>query len=290
MEDLPVNGKTIICGIIGDPIEHTLSPVMHNAAFQALSLNYIYIPFKVTKAELSRAIYGIKALNIRGLNVTIPHKVAVTAILDELDFMAADIGAVNTILNENGKLKGYNTDASGFMRALTEQGIDPEHKNAVVLGAGGASRAVCFALAEKNAGITILNRTPEKAEEIAEDISNTGIIQVKVAELNQANLEKVLKEADILVNTTSIGMTPNIDAASVSARLIRPEMIVYDIVYNPVHTRLLQEAEKAGARIIPGMEMLLWQGVQSFEIWTGLKAPVEIMHRKLTEILKSDED
>jgi shikimate dehydrogenase len=290
MKSQPVTGKTAICGIIGDPIEHTLSPAMHNAAFKALSLDYIYIPFSVAKSDLSKAIYGIRALNIKGLNVTIPHKIAVTAILDELDPLSTNIGAVNTIVNDRGKLKGYNTDASGFIRTFIEQGIGLENKNAVVLGAGGASRAVCFALAEKKAAITILNRTLKKAEETAADISNISTKQVKAAELNAGNLKDALREADILVNTTPVGMSPNDDNTPVTAELISPNLIVYDIVYSPARTRLLVEAEKAGARTISGVEMLLWQGVQSFEIWTGLKAPVEIMRNKLIETLKINED
>lgn len=286
MENQSVTGKTTICGVIGDPIEHTLSPAMHNAAFQALFLDWIYLPFRVSRADLSKALYGIRALNIRGVSVTIPHKVAVTAILDELDPLAMNIGAVNTILNSGGKLKGFNTDAPGFIRAFTERNIELENKNVVVLGAGGAARAVCFALAENKAAVTILNRTVEKAEELAADISDTGVKQVGAAGLNAVNLESALKDADILVNTTSSGMSPDTDSTLVTADMIKPGMTVYDIVYNPSRTRLLAEAETAGARTISGMEMLLWQGVQSFEIWTGLKAPVEIMRRKLTDILK----
>jgi shikimate dehydrogenase len=290
MKNQPVTGKTTICGVIGDPIEHTLSPAMHNAAFKALALDWIYVPFRVVKADLSRALYGVRSLNIKGMNITIPHKIAITAMLDELDSPAMNIGAVNTIVNDRGKLKGFNTDASGFIRAFTEQGIALENKNAVVLGAGGASRAVCFALAGEKAGVTILNRTPGTAEELAADISNISIKPLKAAELNAANLENALPEADILVNTTSTGMNPNADNTLVTAEMINPKMIVYDIVYSPARTRLLMEAGKAGARTISGIEMLLWQGVQSFEIWTGLKAPVEIMRHKLIETMKSNED
>jgi shikimate dehydrogenase len=286
MENQPVTGKTTICGVIGDPIEHTLSPAMHNAAFQALSLDWIYLPFRVAKADLSKALYGIRGLNIRGVSVTIPHKVIVTAVLDELDPLAMDIGAVNTILNSGGKLKGFNTDAPGFIRAFTERNIELENRNVVVLGAGGAARAVCFALAENKASVTVLNRTVEKAEALASDISEAGIKQVRIAGLNSDNLKSALKDADILVNTTSTGMNPDINSTLVSADMIKPGMIVYDIVYNPLRTRLLAEAESARARTISGIEMLLWQGVQSFEIWTGMKAPVEIMRRKLTETLK----
>ena len=230
------------------------------------------MPFRVAKADLSKALYGIRGLNIRGVSVTIPHKVIVTAVLDELDPLAMDIGAVNTILNSGGKLKGFN--------------IELENRNVVVLGAGGAARAVCFALAENKAAVTVLNRTVEKAEALAADISEAGIKQVRIAGLNSDNLKSALKDADILVNTTSTGMNPDINSTLVSADMIKPGMIVYDIVYNPLRTRLLAEAESARARTISGIEMLLWQGVQSFEIWTGMKAPVEIMRRKLTETLK----
>ena len=205
-----VSGKTRVCGLIGDPVEHTMSPVMHNAAFRELGIDYLYVPFRVKKEELGRAIEGMRALHIKGLNVTIPHKVAVLQFLDKLDPLAEKIGAVNTIVNEDGVLTGYNTDATGFLQALLERGIKPEEKNVVILGAGGASRAISFILADKGANLVILNRLLELdwAQELAGRLSQIFTKEVPALELNRENLEVALGKADILVNATSVGMSP----------------------------------------------------------------------------------
>jgi len=287
-----ISGKTIICGLIGDPIGHSVSPAMHNAAFSSLGLDYIYLPFRVEREQLARAIDGISALNIKGLNVTIPHKVAVIPLLDELEPIAERIGAVNTIVNNNGCLKGYNTDASGFIEALTEKGVEPRSKKVVVLGAGGASRAISFTLAERGADLFILNRQLEMdwAVELATNISQSLGKEVKALELNEKNLSSVLENADILVNTTSVGMSPNTSQTLVDRRLLKPGLVVFDIVYNPIKTRLLTEAEEAGAKIIGGLDMLTWQGASAFEIWTGVKAPIEIMKAEAIKVLKKYEN
>ncbi|MFH1031924.1 MAG: shikimate dehydrogenase, partial [Chloroflexota bacterium] len=169
-----ISGKTKLCGLIGNPVEHSMSPAMHNAAFKEMGLDYLYFPFRVKKEDLGKAIEGMRALGIRGLNVTIPHKVVVIEFLDELDGLAKKIGAVNTIVNNDGKLKGYNTDASGFLQPLLEKGINPRDKSVVVLGAGGASRAISFVLADKGAHLVILNRRVAGAKELAGRISETS--------------------------------------------------------------------------------------------------------------------
>jgi shikimate dehydrogenase len=272
-------GETRCCGIIGDPVEHSLSPAMHNAAFKELGLDFIYIAFLVKREELADAIKGVRALNIRGLNVTIPHKVAVIPFLDELDALAEKIGAVNTIVNDNGILKGYNTDATGFLQALLVKEIAPQGKKVVILGAGGASRAISFILAEQGASLVILNRRQELdwAVDLARRISQIFRAEVPALELSEKNLAAALKKADILVNATSVGMSPASDETLVKPELITPNLIVFDIVYHPPKTRLLVEAEQAGARIINGVEMLLWQGALAFEKWTGVKAPLGVM-------------
>jgi shikimate dehydrogenase len=274
-----MSGTSRICGIIGDPIAHSMSPAIHNAAFDKLGLNYLYVPFRVKREELDKAIAGVRALNIRGLNVTIPHKVTVIPFLDELDPLAQRIGAVNTIVNDDGALTGYNTDATGFLQTLLERGVEPRGKNVVILGAGGASRAISFIIAERGAQLVILNRLLELdwAEELASRISQVFKKEVKALELNGKNLAKVLDKADILVNATSVGMSPNIDETPVSPDLLRPSLTVFDIVYNPIKTRLLREAEAAGAKTISGVDMLVWQGALAFELWTGAKAPVKLM-------------
>jgi len=282
-----ISGKIRICGIIGDPLEHTMSPVMHNAAFREMGVDYLYVPFTVKKEKLGKAIEGMRALNIRGLNVTIPHKVAVIQFLDELDDLADKIGAVNTIVNDDGVLRGYNTDATGFLQALLERGIEPRGKNVVVLGAGGASRAISFSLADRGAHLVILNRLLELdwAKELASRISQTFTKEVKALKLDRENLAGALSKADILVNATSVGMSPNIDETPVTSSLLKPDTIVFDTVYNPIKTRLQREAEEAGATTISGLDMLIWQGALAFELWTGLKAPVELMREEVIKVL-----
>ena len=279
MDKRIISGRTSVCGVIGDPIEHTMSPAMLNAAFAERNLDYWYIPFKVKKENLRQAIDGMRGLNIRGLNVTIPHKVAVIPFLDNLDPLAEKIGAVNTIINDGGVLTGYNTDASGFLQVLLERGIQPKGKEIVILGAGGASRAVSFALAEREARLVVLNRRLERAEELADRLSSAFSREIEALELVEENLDVVLRSADILVNTTSIGMSPNVDESPVVSTLLRPGLAVYDIVYNPIETRLLREARSAGARTISGIDMLAWQGALAFEKWTGQVAPVDLMRR-----------
>jgi shikimate dehydrogenase len=283
-----ISSKTKICGLIGDPVEHSVSPAMHNAAFSSLGLDYIYLPFRVARDNLTRAIDGLKALNIRGLNVTIPHKVAVIPLLDEMEPLAEKIGAVNTIVNDKGRLKGYNTDAGGFLKALLERGVEPKGKKVIVLGAGGASRAISFTLAERGAEIVILNRRLEMdwAFKLAGSISQLSAKEVKALELNDENLSSVLEAADILVNATSVGMSPNSNESPLPARLLKPELVVFDAVYNPLKTRLLAEAEAAGAETISGIDMLVWQGALAFELWTGARAPIDIMKAKAIESLK----
>lgn len=287
-----ITAKTKICGLIGDPVEHSVSPAMHNAAFREKGLDFVYLPFRVKKEQLRQAIDGARVLNIVGLNITIPHKVNVIPYLDELDPLAEKIGAVNTIVNSNGSLKGYNTDASGFLKALTGRGIEPSAKKAVILGAGGASKAVSFSLAERGADLVILNRELEFdwAVELAGHLSRSFSIEVRALKLNEPNLKKALAGADILVNTTSVGMSPRGDESPVPKRLLKPGLTVFDIVYNPLQTRLLREAEASGAEVIPGLDMLAWQGALAFEMWTGVAAPFEMMREEITRLLQRDED
>ena len=291
MSDPGISGRTGLCGVIGDPIEHTMSPVMHNAAFHETGLDYVYTAFRVRSEELGEAIRGMRALNIRGLNVTIPHKVAVIPFLDEVDSLAEKIGAVNTIVNDNGVLKGYNTDASGFLQVLLEKGVDPQGKRVLVLGAGGASRAVSLALGERGARLFIFNRMEELdwAYELAARVGQHSEHEAEAGELHRQNLAGVLPNMDILVNTTSVGMSPETDRTPVDADLLRPGLVVFDIVYNPLKTRLLSEAEAAGAETVRGIDMLAWQGALAFEKWTGVQAPVDLMKREAIRLLEKHE-
>jgi shikimate dehydrogenase len=243
----------------------------------------------VREKELDKAIGGMRALNIRGLNVTLPHKVTIIPFLDELNSLAEKIGAINTISNENGVIRGYNTDAEGFLQALLERGIEPKGKRVVIMGAGGASRAVSFSLVERGAHLVILNRHLGRAEELAGRLSVSFDKEARALELVGDNLARVLGEADILVNTTSVGMSPDISETSVPSKLLRSGLVVADIVYNPIRTRLLKEAEEAGAITIDGVDMFVWQGALAFEIWTGVKAPLELMRDEVIRQLRGHE-
>jgi shikimate dehydrogenase len=284
-----ISGNTIVCGIIGDPVKHTISPAIHNAAFTHSGLDYIYVPFHVTQEDLGEAINGLKAMHIRGLNVTIPHKIRVIPFLDEVDLLAQQIGAVNTIVNDNGLLKGYNTDGVGFLKALYENEIDPNNKNIVIVGAGGASRAISFALVSKGANIIILNRLLDLnwAVNLATDINHKYHTDIQALELKENNLFKAIATADLLVNTTSVGMSPYTENSPVESRFLKPGLLVCDIVYNPLETKLINEAKKAGAKTQDGLGMLVWQGAMAFEYWTGQTAPVDIMREAALNALKS---
>jgi shikimate dehydrogenase len=295
MTDIMITGKTILCGLIGDPVEHSMSPAMHNAAYRQLGLDYVYVPFRVRPEDLGRAIDGMRAFNIRGLNVTIPHKVAVIPFLDKLEPLAEKIGAVNTIVNDDGILTGYNTDATGFLRALQEQGIESRGKKALILGAGGASRAVSLILADSGTERLIILNRPEElnwAYELAGNISQLYNMDAKAGELNRESLDSVMERIDIsiLVNATSVGMTPDIDSTPFDADLLRPGLAVFDVVYNPLRTRLLRNAEAAGAETISGIEMLVWQGVLAFEKFTGQEAPLDLMKNEAIRQLEKHEE
>jgi shikimate dehydrogenase len=286
-----ISGKTIVCGIIGDPIEHTMSPAMHNAAFQTLGLDYTYVPFRVKSLELKKAIEGIRGLNLRGLNVTIPHKVAVMQFLDRIDPLAEKIGAVNTIVNDDGILSGYNTDATGFLQTLHDKDVDPEDKKVLLLGAGGAARAIGNVLAGEKARITILNRRQELswAEDLAHLLTRHYGAKVNTGELTPENLQRAIEGVDIVVNSTSLGMSPDDDQTPVPADLLGASLTVFDVVYNPYETRLLREAKAAGAKTINGLEMLVRQGAIAFEKWTGIKAPVDVMRQSALDLLQKNE-
>ena len=286
-----ISGSTLVCGVIADPVAHTISPQMYNAAFQKLGLDYIHIPFQVDRDNVPEAVKGIRALNIQGVNVTMPHKLTVIPYLDEMEPLAKRIGAVNAIINTKGVLKGYNFDAPGFLQPLLDSGFQPEGKRVVVLGAGGGARAVTFALAGRGANLTILNRLEEYswAEKLGQELSQYSGKGVPVLELKEEVLEKVLKEAELLVNATCVGFDVLADQTPVPERLLRADLPVYDIVFSPLKTRLLAEAEKKGAKIIPGMEMIIGQGKIFFEVVTGAQAPLDVMRSTLIKVLKARE-
>jgi shikimate dehydrogenase len=260
---------------------------MHNAAFQELGMDCVYVAFGVKAEGLEKAIAGIRGLNMMGMNVTIPHKVNVIPLLDRLDPLAEKIGAVNTIVNNGGVLTGYNTDATGFLQPILEKGLEPEGKNVVIVGAGGASRAVSYVLSDRGARIIIINRKEELdwAVNLAARISKDFDREVKALELTKDNLAAVLDKADVLINATSVGMSPNNETTAVPAELLKSGMIVYDVVYNPLETRLIREAKAAGADTVSGIDMLVWQGILAFEKWTGKRPPFDLMKAEAVKFL-----
>ena len=270
-----ISGKTKIIGLIGENIENSLSPLFHNQIILKHSLNFCYLPFQVAETDLGEAIQGIRALNIRGVNITFPYKEKVIEFLDELEESARRIGAVNTIVNNKGNLSGYNTDVIGFKKSLQDKGkFVIKEKNAVVLGAGGAARGVIYTLLEEGIEeISIFNRTLEKAEKIKQDFSPFfPRSSINIFSFEQDNIKDKIKEANLLVNATSIGMAPQVGNTPLpDEKLFHPNLLVYDLIYHPAKTLFLKQAERAGAKIINGVPMLVYQGIESLYLWTGFK-------------------
>ena len=285
---MAISGKTRVCAVIGDPIEHTLSPTMHNAAFEHLKLDFVFLAFRVTSDELENAVRGACALGIRGLNVAMPHKNSVTEFLDEADPAVKFLGAANTILNQSGRLKGFNTDGVGALKALKQDGVNLAGKNVLLLGAGGAAKAIAFSLAKEVDELCILNRDAVKARELASVLEPFGK-KIVGNELSPKQLQQKLQDSDVLINATFVGMTPYASDSLVKPDWLKPELTVMDIVYNPVETKLLRDARASGAKVINGVEMLLYQGAASFEIWTGCKAPVDVMRKAALNQISASE-
>jgi len=274
---LSAKSKFII--IVGDPVSHSLSPAMHNAAYEKLAIDdqFVYLGANVKAANLKEVILAMRVMdNFHGLTCTIPHKVEVLKYLDWVDEKAKKIGAVNTVVKKNGLLCGYNTDWLGAVIPL-EKITSLRGKKVLVLGAGGAARAIVYGLKEKGALTYILNRTLEKAEKLAKEF------KVKVLIFNQ---QKQIPNFDIIINTTSVGMEPLVNQKPINPSFLKKNQIIFDIVYSPKKTKLLKEAKKKGAKIIYGLEMLLYQGVAQFEIYTGKKPPIDVMRKVLMEKLK----
>jgi shikimate dehydrogenase len=275
----PIDTHTKLVGLLGLPLGHSLSPAMHNRAFQTLGLNYTYLPIEVSDRDLRTVAAGIARMNFIGYNVTIPHKIRIMDSLDAIDPLAQAIGAVNTVTIENGCSTGYNTDGIGFLKSLEAVGEGAlADKSVVVLGSGGAARAIVMTLAQEGAGrITISNRTEKKARLLAKDANRRGRSCCEALALQPAPLKAALQEAHILVNTTSVGMHPDTAQTPIDARLLEDHLVVCDIVYNPRRTRLLDAARQKGCRIVEGLGMLVYQGAASFRLWTGLAPPIAAM-------------
>ena len=275
---MKITGKTRITGLFGYPVEHTLSPAMHNAAFEALGLDYCYAAFRVHPDSLPEAVKAIRALHLSGVNVTIPHKEKVIPFLDEVDKEATAIGAVNTIVNSNGNLKGYNTDGRGFMQSFFEYGISAEGKDVLVIGAGGASRAISYYLGKEAKRLFLYDIEQEKAERLAADLKK--ILGKDVSTVDDIGRTE---RFNIFLNATPLGLKEE-DPLPFDTSHLRPDQIVCDLIYKK--TRLLEEASRKGCIALDGLGMLLWQGVFAFELWTGVSPPADIMREALYKNLK----
>ncbi len=283
---MKITAKTQKVGLLGWPLSHSLSPAMHNAAFSAGGLDYVYLPLSTPPELLSQAIAGIKALGFVGVNVTIPHKVSVMGYLDEIDNSAKLVGAVNTIVVKENRLIGYNTDADGYISSLKSAGVDVTGKHAVILGAGGAARAVAAGFISNNAAsVTIAARAKIKADNIARllpvDTPVRGIA------CDSKAFAVALSEADVVVNTTPLGMYPDVaNQPSMPWELLPPSAVISDLVYNPLITAFMAEATRRGHAVVGGEGMLVEQGALAFCLWTGHDAPREIMRQALLEGLR----
>ncbi len=273
-----MTGMTRVTGVFGYPVSHSQSPSMQNAAFRALGLDCVYVPFGVHPDDLERAVQGIRALGIVGINLTIPHKERVIDMLDWVSEDARRIRSVNTIHNCDGVLKGYSTDGAGFIRALESCGKAASGARAVVIGAGGSSRATVHALVAGGAKVALVNRTLDRAVELAATVNGSfGDSVVCPIGLDDPAAERAVKEADLLVNCTPVGMHPKPDAQPIPSDWLHSGLFVYDQIYNPVESQLLRAARAVGADGANGIKMLVFQGALSFEIWTGRTPPVDIM-------------
>jgi len=271
-----ISGAAKVCALIGDPIAHSLSPPIHNAAFRSLGMDFVYVPFRVRTNELKAAIEGIRSLGILGVNVTIPHKTRVLPLLDASERTALQIGAVNTIVRNDDRLRGYNTDGQAALAVLQSLAGSLLGRRAVILGAGGAARAIVYYLSKKVESIAILNRTRSKASSIASKIARLRGITSRSYGLNKASLQRELGQADLLINTIPADAFARLGNILIQEQLVRQDMVVFDVNYKPKNDFLIN-AKLAGAKATDGLDMLVRQAALSFTLWTGREAPIDIM-------------
>jgi shikimate dehydrogenase len=280
--DLPgINGSTRVCAVIGDPVEHTLSPGIHNAAFKRLKMDLVYVPFRVRTSQLRAAIKGLRCLEVSGINIMMPHKSRVLRFLDRIDKTAQEIGAVNTVVRKKASLHGYNTDGEGAVRALSQLGSLSGRK-ALILGAGGAAKAIAYYLSKSAETIVILNRTPSNGARLASRIIEWSGIPSRSCALSRRNLRREARRADLLINTLPVHAFARLGKIAVQDGLITQNMLVMDANYMP-ESEFLTDAKLAGAKAIDGLEMLIQQAGLSFKLWTGLEAPIDAMRQAAIE-------
>jgi len=286
-----INGSTKITGVFGYPITHSLSPQMHNAAFQYKKLNYVYVPFEVHPKDLKSVLRNLKYLGIVGVNLTIPHKEIAYSCVDVLSKEAKLTKAVNTISVRGNKLYGFNTDYEGFLRSLEIDGnVNLEGKSILVLGAGGAAKGVSFSLlCRRIKSLIIANRTYKRAEDLVKRINKMSEVNSFAIPLKEDIIKEIIGDIDIVINTTSVGLHKE-DKSLLSHKVLHSKLLVYDLIYNPYETPLIKEAKIAGAKTLNGLGMLLYQGALSWEIWTGKSAPVKIMRDALLRAVERSKE
>lgn len=282
---MPISSHTKVLCIIGHPIEHSMSPTMHNPALQELGLDYVYVAFDIHPDKLKQAIDAIRTFDIKGVNVTIPHKEQIIPYLDEVDPIAKKMGAINTIKNENGYLKAKNTDAAGAKKSLLDAGCTIKGKNILFLGAGGVARSIAYILSDDAEKIILTDVIEEKAVNVAAEIKRNMNVNIEGKLASEKIIGQEIKQADILINATPIGMHPKEDTAPISKELLHGELFVFDVIYNPMNTRLMKMASEIGCKALGGLEMLVNQGVIAFEWWTGKSPNSKLMKNKIIEFL-----
>jgi shikimate dehydrogenase len=277
-----IDAVTQVYCIFGSPVKHSLSPVMQNAAFKKSKINALYLAFETD--DIKSAIQAMKALKIRGASVTIPHKNEALKYVDYIDPMAQEIGAINTLLNDNGRISGFNTDGYGALQALLRNQIQIKNSKILILGNGGSARAIAFTLINEKAKISIAGRNIVKISPLIKDLKKKDktIDYVLFSDINGS----IINEFDVIINTTSVGMTPDANNTPIPEHLLQKKHTAFDIVYSPHDTMFLKAGKKKGCKIIHGIEMLINQGAKQFEIWTGEKAPVDVMRKAVKQYLR----
>jgi len=284
-EKVSLTAHTKIFCIIGHPVEHSMSPTMWNPALQELGLDYAYMAFDVHPDNLQKAINGMRALDIKGMNVTIPHKENVIQYLDEIDPIAKKMGAINTIKNDDGLLKARNTDAGGARKSLIDAGCEISGKNILFLGSGGVARSVAYVLSEDANEIVLTDIVEKTALTVAKEIKENMGANVEGKISNETIIKKEIKKVDILVNATPLGMHPNVNASPISKELLHEDLFVFDVIYNPLQTKLIKDAAEIGCKTLGGLDMLVNQGVLAFEWWTGKSPNATLMRSKIIDFL-----
>jgi shikimate dehydrogenase len=283
-----IDAKTRVCALLGNPVEHSLSPAIHNAAFSEKNLNLVYVAFAVK--DIKAAVEGIRALGLKGLSVTIPHKVTVMPYLDRIHPLAESIGAVNTlVIEEDGALVGHNTDGQGALKALQAAKTPLEGGHCLMIGSGGAARAIAFTLLQEGdiGRLTIAGVEPEQLKQLVEDLQEKTDVPVEGVAAEESVYQTRMEDVNVLINASPVGMSPKVDNTPLKDEFIHEQLTVFDVVYNPLQTRLLREGAARGCRIVPGVEMFIQQAVAQFELWTNIPAPVDCMRNVVLEVLNS---